>query len=403
MNKLKEKVLIIGAGRTGRGMLGEMFFLDGYYELIFADYNMSLVDELKTQGYYDVKKTNLSSGESSTTRVTTFKVYHTIRDRKEYLDAIVEATIVLTAVFPDAFEQVAIDLADGINLRAKSGNNSPILILLGSNYVGHHEAFFPIIWDRLSEKARDYYDHRVSLVGINANRKVTHGDQNLNGKLSLFGDDKKILQVDNKIHHKDIYLPEFIKLVENLDSLMAEKIWSANLEHCAFGFLGAFYGYETINQAVMNARVKSLAYYAWKESRRALQIKFRFPIPSLEVKQKEYQNFTNLYFHDKISRIARDPIRKLSRRDRFIGPALLCLECDIMPYFILKCAAYGFFYDNSADQSSQLLQSIIAKEGLEQAIVKVCQLNLLDRNDKIVFDLILSNSIEISKRDPFDV
>ena len=45
---MKNEVVIIGAGNSGRGMLGEMFYNDGQYHVVFADIDSELVNGLRT-------------------------------------------------------------------------------------------------------------------------------------------------------------------------------------------------------------------------------------------------------------------------------------------------------------------------------------------------------------------
>ena len=45
----KPIVTIIGAGRSGRGMLGEMFYQEKNYSIVFADIDTGLVQGLAEQ------------------------------------------------------------------------------------------------------------------------------------------------------------------------------------------------------------------------------------------------------------------------------------------------------------------------------------------------------------------
>ena len=83
-------VLIIGAGRSGRGMLGELFDRDGW-QLIFADNDTQLVEGLRKQNYYTVQMTDLSTNENQERRIEDFKVLDTVNDYEEYIDAIINA------------------------------------------------------------------------------------------------------------------------------------------------------------------------------------------------------------------------------------------------------------------------------------------------------------------------
>ena len=396
MKTVEGKVVIVGAGRTGRGMFGEMFHSEGDYQITFADNNPTLVVGLREQGWYTVEQKDLINGEKIQTIVNHFTIVDTINQHDEYIEAIANADFVATALFPEAFDQVAIDLSEAIIMRTKCGIEKPAVYLLGANFVGLHDYFYSRILKLLNAKEKDHFKRFISLLGTNANRKVVFLDDFTDDKFFLTGDDKQILMVDNSLKNNITHLPSFIRLTDNLNAFMAEKIWSANLEHCSFGFLGAYMGYETINQAVRDERIRKLSYFAWLEARKGIELEYGFPIPSMKQKQNGYQKFASPFFADRISRIARDPIRKLAKNDRFIGPAILCLQHNIVPFFILKCASYGFFYDEPSDLKSVKLQQLMKEKPMEKIIPEICQLDLSCPNENIVFQMLLANYREIS-------
>lgn len=392
------KVVIIGAGRTGRGMLGQLFFAEGGYRLTFADNNPQLVEGLRRQGYYTVEQKDLLSGEVRHTRVEGFTVLDTQGDRAAYLEAIAQADFVHTALFPDAFDQVARDMAEAITLRVDRGIVQPAAFLLGANFVGLYAYFHPRILAALDPAGQAHFARYISLVGVNANRKVVFPDRLGVDRYFLTGDDKPILMVDDSLTlAPDVPCPAFYRPTHNLELYMVEKIWTANLDHCGFGFLGGYHGYTTINQAVADPKVRRCVYYAWLEGRRAVLAEYGLPIPSHEKKLEEYRKFASPYFADAIARIGRDPIRKLGRQDRFIGPALLCLRHGITPWFILRCASYGFFYRDDQDAPSRELQARIARDGIEETIRTVCGLDLEQPQEQQVYQMLLASYREIAE------
>lgn len=372
----KQKVVIIGAGRTGRGMLGELFANAGGYALTFADNDSRLVEGLRRQGYYTVEQKGLLSGDVKHTVVRDFTVLDTAKDHDAYIAAVANADYVMTALFPEAFDQVAGELAEAVEHRVAHGITSPAAFMLGANFVGLREYYYPRITKALDAAGRDHFERLISLVGTNANRKVVFPAHYDADRYFLTGDDKPVLMVDNGFRAvPDGKLPAFFKLTDNLEMYMVEKIWTANLDHCSFGFLGNYYGYSTINQAVRDDNIRRHAYYAWLEGRRAVEAEYGLSIPAHEAKLEEYRKFASPYFADAIARIGRDPIRKLGKNDRFIGPALLCLKHGITPWYITRCASYGFFYQNRADASSETLRAMVAARGIEATIASVCGLD----------------------------
>jgi mannitol-1-phosphate/altronate dehydrogenase len=85
--------------------------------------------------------------------------------------------------------------------------------------------------------------------------------------------------------------------------------------------------------------------------------------------------FSSPYFRDRIDRVVRQPIRKLGKGDRFLGPALLCLKHGIMPFFILRAAAYGFFVPSAGDEQAAKIEETLASMPLEDAVIKITTLD----------------------------
>src|SRR5439155_72693 len=75
---------------------------------------------------------------------------------------------------------------------------------------------------------------------------------------------------------------------------------------------------------------------------------------------------------DPVERNARDPLRKLGRHDRLVGPACLCLEYGIAPEHLATAIAAALHYNPAADPSAQRLQQRLQCEGLDAVLKDVC-------------------------------
>ena len=157
-----EKVVVIGAGRSGRGYVGELYDLEGY-EITYADIDQELVDRLNGQGYYTVFKID-EDGSEEVRRITGYRALHTIRDHKAYIDAIVEADYVSTATFPDGFDAISDDIVEALRERMKRGIKRPMAITVGANYVGVYDYYSKRIGDQLTEEEREYLNTYLPLV-----------------------------------------------------------------------------------------------------------------------------------------------------------------------------------------------------------------------------------------------
>jgi 3-hydroxyacyl-CoA dehydrogenase len=109
---MAKKVVLFGAGATGRGHVGLLAWQAGY-ELVLVDNKPALVETLRKAGQYTVR---LFGGSKSTggkaqpenaatqtagfqeVTVSGFKVYHAM-EREAIAGEIISADLVLTAVF----------------------------------------------------------------------------------------------------------------------------------------------------------------------------------------------------------------------------------------------------------------------------------------------------------------
>ncbi len=106
---MAEKIVIFGAGATGRGHVGLLAWQAGF-EIVFVDKKAALVDALR-QGRYTVKLYGEAPQEIT---VSGYRVYHAA-DRAAVADEIRDARLVLTAVFDQNLADVAETIALGIS------------------------------------------------------------------------------------------------------------------------------------------------------------------------------------------------------------------------------------------------------------------------------------------------
>ena len=75
-----------------------------------------------------------------------------------------------------------------------------------------------------------------------------------------------------------------------------------------------------------------------------------------------------------------------------------------MPYFIARSIAYGFCYSDSGDSEAVQLEKLVHDEGIETAILRICELDIGNEQDNALYQLILASYRDISKQKiiPFD-
>lgn len=390
------KVTIIGAGRTGRGTFGELFYSEGGFNIAFADINPDLVRSLREQGHFVTKQTDLDAGTSKMIRVDGFEAFDVQADREAYLRRLADSELVAIAVFPASFDAVAKDLADMIRLRIKEGMTHKAAVIIGGNFVGLRSYFEGALQKLLDADELAVLNDQVALITSKANRKVTFSSDPDAEPLALEGDDKPALPVEDRFFFDEGYeYPSFFQRSNDVELSMAEKIWSENLLHCSLGFMGAYKGCEYLNDAASDELCADLAGKAWREGRQALEAEFGIPMPDDSLLETMLGKFSSPFFRDRIDRVVRQPIRKLGKGDRFLGPALLCLKHGIMPFFILRAAAYGFFVPNAGGEQAAKIEETLASVPLEDAVIKITGLDLSVPDEVIACRLLVGFVQEI--------
>lgn len=396
----KKKVLIIGAGNSGRGMLGELFYQDGW-EITFCDNDASLVQGLRAQGSYHVKKTSLACQTSEITLVKDFSILDTVKEEEKYIYGLAHTELIATALKPDAFGDVIDHLAEAVKIRCRENNPQIARILLGANYVGLLECYQNGIITRLDDREREYFYTHIALVMTIVNRKNLHpikAEDRLD-PYAITGDDKPVLRVEDLEPVRSLDpIPAFFRLERNLSAAMAVKIWSGNVVQCSMAFVALWKGLEASDQAAYDEDAARIAYHAALEAYHGVFQEYHVEEPDMEGRaRKAVEIFRNDRFSDDLCRIAREPMRKMGRNERFVGPALLCLKYGRMPYFIAKALAYGLVIRIGDDPDCGKIAALIAEKGIRQAVCAICQLDDTQKPDHTLVELIVNAYMDITK------
>lgn len=400
---LDKHVLIIGSGRSGRGMLGEMFYNAGY-QITFADRDAKLVEGLRQAGQYAVEMTNLKSGHRKECTVSGFHVLNTEQDRTAYLDLLASIPWISTALMPEAFDQVIQDLAEAARLRQVKGIQTEQFITLGANFVGLKEYCTAKLKDQLSPEEWLAYNTHSHLVMSIVNRKnLLPEKKDPQDPYRVVGDDKPVLRVEISPELESMPTrPPFFQLESGLDQAMAIKIWSGNLVQCSMAFVALQGGLTGTYEASFHPVASRYAFFAAREGYQAVAAEYGLPPRSPEEELYPVTLFRSKDFNDSLLRLVRDPIRKLGRNERFIGPALCCVRHQIVPYYITRCCAYAFLYNNSQESQSMELQRYLKKWGIEQTVQDICQLKPQEPDDRQVWQLIVNAYRDITAENPLN-
>jgi HAD superfamily hydrolase (TIGR01509 family) len=159
-----------------------------------------------------------------------------------------------------------------------------------------------------------------------------------------------------------------IKVVENIGEMQVIKNRLSNGTHAIIAWYSSLLGYKTIGQGMGDERILNYVNQLMEE-----EIK-----PMLIHSSPEYENYMEEFmknfikrcrfsFKDPVTRVGRDPIRKLQYNERVLGTLSMANTYGTQTPLLELGAAMGFFYGislvNPKDKESILLHNLYKKTG----------------------------------------
>jgi mannitol-1-phosphate 5-dehydrogenase len=162
-----------------------------------------------------------------------------------------------------------------------------------------------------------------------------------------------------------------VTYVEDPLPYIERKLLTVNTGHSAIAYLGYARGKATIHDALKDDSVHSVVSKGLEETSLLLAWEYGFnPEELQEYRQKVLARFRNPRISDDVSRVARSPIRKLGRDERFVSPALRLLELGHKPVHLATVIGAVLRYDHLKDEEATELQETIHAEGERSALAR---------------------------------
>ncbi|MGH3089117.1 MAG: hypothetical protein ACRDSJ_17610 [Rubrobacteraceae bacterium] len=162
-----------------------------------------------------------------------------------------------------------------------------------------------------------------------------------------------------------------ITYVEDPFPYIERKLLTVNTGHSAIAYLGYARGKPTIPAALEDPFVRETVSKTLEETSLLLVHEYSFDPEELAgYRRKVLARFENPRISDYVARVARAPIRKLGRKERFVSPALRLFEMGHAPIHLAKIIAAILRYDNPEDEEAVELQKTILAEGERSALAR---------------------------------
>ena len=346
------KALHFGAGNIGRGFVGVILHNAGY-ELVFADVAAPLIDALNSNDSYTVHEVGQDPKDIT---ITGFSGVNSAEDKDALLAHIADADVITTAVGPTVLKIIAPTIAEGLRQRSATsdGSEGKVAVMACENAIN--------ATDGLAEAIRQEFPE-VDEVAIFANTAVDRivPDQAPGQCLDVTVENYFEWAVESTPFGDNVPDIPGVTWVDDLAPYITRKLFTVNTGHAATAYFGYNAGITKIADALADSQVRAHVEAVLAETKTLVVEKFGF---ASEVQQayidKIIQRFLNPSLPDTVQRVGRAPLRKISRNERFIGPAAELAKRGHDASALVNTVAAALRFDVPEDPESRELQEKLA-------------------------------------------
>ncbi|KAH8880250.1 mannitol-1-phosphate 5-dehydrogenase [Thozetella sp. PMI_491] len=372
-----KKAVHFGAGNIGRGFVA-CFLHNSGYEVVFADVMAPLIDKLNAQPSYKV----IEVGTEGTTEniITNYRAINSRTQEEDVINEIATADVVTCSVGPNILKFIAPVIAKGIDRRPSDA--APIAVIACENAIGATDTLAEHIKHPQNTPEHRLDDHheraRYANSAIDRIVPAQDPDAGLDVKLEKF---YEWVVEKNPFEQHGVPSIEGINWVDNLAPFIERKLYTVNTGHATAAYHGYNRKKRTVYDALQDKIIQSEVQKALAETASLIVEKHAIDQDTQNFYVKKIVNrISNPHLEDAVERVGRAPLRKLSRKERFIGPAAELAERGKSFAALLEAAEMAFRFQNvEGDDESFELAKIMAESKPEEVVTQVCGLQPGDK------------------------
>lgn len=311
-----KKGIHFGGGNIGRGFVAEFLHNSGY-EVVFIDVMDSIIESLQKTSSYEVTEIG-SEGETKFT-IDNYRAINSKHEMAKVIEEIATADIVTCAVGPTILKFIAEPIAKGIEARKKS---EPLAVIACENAIGATDTLRGFIEQKLSDETKSNIKEKARFANSAIDRivPIQDSDAGLNVKIEKFYEWCVESEPFKPASPPDV---KGVHYVENLQPYIERKLFTVNTGHATAAYYGHNRGKQYVHEVLEDKELHDIVQNTLKETAHLITQKHDH-ISTQE--QADYvqaivKRISNPVLKDNVERVGRAPLRKLSRKERFIGPA----------------------------------------------------------------------------------
>ncbi|KXN87409.1 Mannitol-1-phosphate 5-dehydrogenase [Leucoagaricus sp. SymC.cos] len=372
-----------GAGSIGLGFIGVLLAKAGYH-VIFADINPKVISHLNIDSVYTITyleprrsrpfHVHNISGVLSNIEEGIMQLAEDIGDR--------EMKIITTSIGFDALKQIAPIIARGIIIRRQEGSGS-LNIIACENGKGASDLLRECVYKDLDKSMQEWADRHVGFANCSVDRIVPQPVKEQEKLLSVGVDkffewvvDINALESVDRSGRRPTLVPPIpgMMLTDNLPAFQSRKLYIFNCGHATTAYLGFIFHSRVISQAIADlAHIFPIVERAMKESGEALVQEYSgtFSWDGMQAYiDKTIDRFKNPDVIDDVTRVGRQPLRKLGRDERLLGPFLLAKKHGLPTKYLALAIAAALMYRNGNDDQAVELAKVEETSSVGGAVEK---------------------------------
>lgn len=353
-----------GAGNIGRGFIGAVLSQSGY-RVVFADVNKEIVDRINADRQYTVHIKDVDSEDILISGVSAVD-----SSTDAVVDVIKEAEILTTAVGLRILPFIAPAIAKGIVARKEAGIEAPLNIIACENGLMASSRLKEAVLSHLDEAQAEWCLAHTGFPNCSVDRIVppVRSENPIDVAVEKYYE----WNVEEKAFVGKAPEIAGMNMADNLLAYIERKLFTLNTGHAITAYLGKMQGCQTILESIETPEIYAVVHAAMQQSGEALVKQFGFDHEAhFKYIEKIIKRFHNPYLKDDVTRVGREPIRKLSPDDRLIKPVMTAKNFGLPYDKILLGVGAALHFNNPEDPQSVQLMEKIATEGLVPTISEV--------------------------------
>lgn len=359
-----KKAIQFGAGNIGRGFIGALLEQSGYH-VIFGDVNQAVIDKINEDKCYTVHVMDVECSEEKITNISGMD-----STKPEIIKEMSEAEIITTAVGLVILPRIAPSIAEAIKLRMKNGSDKCLNIIACENAIKASSQLKEAIYNILDDETKAYADKYIGFPDCSVDRIVPPvKSENF---IDVVVEKYYEWNVEQASFKGEIPKINGMNLADNLMAYIERKLFTLNTGHAITSYLGFLKGYSTVDESISDEKIYNIVKSAMTESGNGLIAKYKFDKEAhLKYIDKIIARFKNKYLQDDVTRVGREPLRKLSPTDRLVKPLTTALEYGFTVDNLITGIGAALNYNNPNDAQSVEMNKKINDLGVKKAFSEI--------------------------------